>query len=245
MPTVNQFHAQALGAFLVLHTVALGSPETEAGQALAAELRQQRPSESSTNLARLRLIDPDGRRRTVPVTITTHVGDAQWTVRYEAVRTPGGAGETVTIVYRDRQAPVYEIAQAGKAPGRLTGGAAFTSFAGSDFWFADLGREFLHWPDQRIVGREPHSGRMCGKLESVNPSTNGYARVISWVDAEYNGLLGAEAYDTQGRLVKRFATGSIQRHGEGYMLKDVKIRDSRKDSVTELEFEQPARPTNP
>lgn len=245
MPPVNRFQTGSAAALIFLQAVALGSPETEAGQALAAELRQQRPSEGSTNSAKLRLVDPDGRRKTVPVTITTRVADSQWTIQYEAAPTRGGAGEGVTIVYRDDQSPVYEVVQAGKRSGLLPAGGAFTSFAGSDFWIADLGREFLHWPEQRMVGREPHSGRMCGKLESVNPSTNGYARVISWIDAEYNGLLGAEAYDSQGRLVKRFATGSIQRHGDGYMLKDVKIRDVRKDSLTELEFEQPSRPPPP
>lgn len=245
MSTVNRYYSGFSVGLLFLNAVALASPETEAGQALAAELREQRPSEGSTNMAKLRLVDPDGRRKTVPVTITTRVADSHWTVQYEAAPTPGGAGDVVTILYRDHQSPVYEVAQSGKPPGQLPAGAVFTSFAGSDFWFADLGREFLHWPEQRIVGREPHSGRMCGKLESVNPSTNGYARVISWVDAEYNGFLGAEAYDSQGRLWKRFATGSIQRHGDGYLLKDVKIRDARKDSRTELEFELPPRPDRP
>ena len=51
------------------------------------------------------------------------------------------------------------------------------------------------------------------------------------------GLLGAEAFDASGNLMKRFATGSIVKQGESYVLKDIKIRDMRTDAITELEFD--------
>lgn len=224
------------------------SPEEEAGRALAAELREQRPAASATNQARLKLRDGRGRRTSLPVAIVTRVQDQDWSVSYTAGPPSQSRLDTLTILHRPDAPPVYELAATRPAepasPVRISAGNAFIPFAGSEFWLADLGREFLHWPSQRLLRREPHSGRMCGVLESLNPGTNGYARVLSWIDAEYRGLLGAEAYDANGSLVKRFATGSIVRQGESYLLKDIKIRDMRTDALTELEFD-PTAPTPP
>jgi len=46
------------------------------------------------------------------------------------------------------------------------------------------------------------SSRGCSVLESVNPdpATNGYSRVMSWIDSESLGPLHAEAYDVKGKL---------------------------------------------
>ena len=79
-------------------------------------------------------------------------------------------------------------------------------FAGSDFWIADLGLEFFHWPEQKILKKEFRRGRGCMVLESTNPnpSTNGYSRVDSWIDKESGGIVQAKAYDAKGKLLKEF-----------------------------------------
>ena len=220
------------------------TPEQDAGRALAGELRQHRPSEGFTNSARLKLRDPSGKRTAVPVAITTRVSSNGWTVNYAAEPGAGRPGETLTIFYSESGPPRYEMSRKDPSgtplpPTAMAAGEAFAPFAGTGFWIADLGREFLHWPEQRLLRREPHSGRMCSVLESTNPSTGGYARVVSWIDAEYHGILGAEAYDASGKLLKSFATGSIVRHGENYVLKDIKIMDRKTSVLTELEFENP------
>ena len=48
--------------------------------------------------------------------------------------------------------------------------------------------------------------RACTVLESTNPnpSTNGYSRVVSWIDDETLGIVHAEAYDVQDKLLKEF-----------------------------------------
>jgi len=60
----------------------------------------------------------------------------------------------------------------------------------SDFWIADFGLEFLFWPEQKILKKEFHNNCACVVLESTNPSsrTNGYARVVSWIDEEVEPL---------------------------------------------------------
>src|SRR5207248_6071884 len=63
----------------------------------------------------------------------------------------------------------------------LSGNQTMIPFAGSDFWVADLGLEFLDWPRQRAVQREMRKFKSCVMLESVNPNPapGGYTRVES------------------------------------------------------------------
>lgn len=224
------------------------NPES-AGRSLAAELRGQRPAGSFTNSGVLRIRDAAGRRREVPLTITCQVEQSgAWHVQY--VARPGGASnQALTVRHATGAAPGYEVARSGdgglaEPPRAVPPGQSFEPFAGSDFWLADLGLEFLHWPDQRLVGRELSNGRMCLVLESTNPGTAGYARVRSWVDAEYHGLLRAEAYDAQRRLLKEFSTGSFRQitRSDGrelWVLKDLRMRDQVNDTRTDLLYDLP------
>lgn len=224
------------------------SPEA-AGQSLAAELRGQRPAGNFTNSGVLRIRDAAGRRREVPLTITCQVGESgAWHLQY--VARPGGeTNESLTVRHTTGVAPAYEVAWGrdggvAEPPRAVPSGRSFEPFAGSDFWLADLGLEFLHWSGQRLVGRELSNGRMCLVLESVNPGTAGYARVRSWVDAEYHGLLRAEAYDAQRRLLKEFSTGSFRQitRSDGrelWVLKDLRIRDQVSDTRTDLLYDLP------
>ena len=43
-------------------------------------------------------------------------------------------------------------------------------FAGSDFWIADLGLEFFHWPEQKVLKKEFRRNCSCVVLESTNPN---------------------------------------------------------------------------
>jgi hypothetical protein len=221
------------------------SDAVEAGRALAAELRSQQPQNSATNTAFLKIRDGEGRRRVVPVKIAAETGGDAWTVTYVATTSKGGATTVLSVRHQSGQPPAYTLSNRGEGQTEapvgesLRPGSAFVAFAGSDFWVADLGLEFLHWPGQRLLRSEQFAGRPSRVLESVNPDTNGYARVVSYIDAEYHGLLGAEAFDPKGQLMKRFFADSFKKVGDTWMLKDMKIRDVRTDSLTELEFELP------
>jgi hypothetical protein len=98
-------------------------------------------------------------------------------------------------------------------------------FAGTDFWLADLGMEFLHWPSSALLRKEMRRGRSCKVLESTNPQLGkgAYGRVRSWIDSESAQLIRAEAYDSENRLLKEFSPGQceegkrplgIKRHGD-------------------------------
>jgi hypothetical protein len=111
-------------------------------------------------------------------------------------------------------------------------------FAGSDFCVGDLGLEFFHWPEQKILKKENRRSRACRVLESINPnpSTNGYSRVVSWIDNESLGIVHAEAYDSKGKLLKVFDPKSFKKVNGQWELQDVEIRNIQTGSRTRIEF---------
>lgn len=242
------FGLEWLGWGCALVSLAQGDPaSTEAvrlGQELAAELRSLRPGGSGTNTGTLRMRDGKGHRREIPVTVVTLVAADAWSVSYRA-RLTNGALETLTIRY-GTASPVSEVARVESgaglagAPRMLGVGETAVPFAGSDFWVCDLGLDFLHWPTQRYVKEELSNGRMCHVLESTNPSTHGYARVWSYIDAEFKGLLSAKAFDRRGLLMKDFSTGSFTKVQDRWFLRDIRIRDERTDTRTELLYAVPS-----
>jgi hypothetical protein len=118
-----------------------------------------------------------------------------------------------------------------------------TPFANSDFWIADLGLEFLHWPGQKILKKEFSRGRGCMVLESLNPnpSTTGYSRVVSWIDEESSGIVHAEAYDAQNKLLKVFDPKSFKKVNGQWELQDMEIRNVQTGSRTRIEFDLKAK----
>ena len=112
-------------------------------------------------------------------------------------------------------------------------------FPGGDFWAVDLGLEFFHWPDQKILKHEMRRGQPCKVLESINPapSTNGYSRVVSWIDNESGGIVHAEAYDANGGLLKEFDPKSFKKVDGQWQLQDMEIRNAQTGSRTRLEFD--------
>jgi len=220
------------------------SREQMEGQMLATEMRTLQPASGATNNGFLEVRDHEGRRTRIPLVIETRVGDVNgWSTRYVTHPNPPAVPETLTILHYPGRSLAYVLEAGGKAGAEvLPAGQGFTPFAGSDFWLADLGLEFLHWPDQRILpglGNTPPmtKGRPCKILESRNPAGGPYSRVVSWVDNEFKSLIRADAYDTGGKLLKQFSIGSFKKVDGVWLLKDMEMIDERRDTKTRLEFE--------
>jgi hypothetical protein len=113
------------------------------------------------------------------------------------------------------------------------------SFASSDFWLADLGLEFLHWPRQKLLKTEMRKGRWCNVLQSDNPSQKGpgYARVISCIDKESGGPILADAFDANGKRIKEFSIRSLKKVEGEYQLEEMQIVSHENRSRTRLEFD--------
>lgn len=217
-----------------------GTREAE-GQVLAAELRAERPPEDSTITGHLKVRDAKGGRKELEIRMTTLLaGSNEWRTIYQA------GPERLTVIHRAGATNEYllepAIASEGNKKIILAPEQTMVPFAGTDFWVADLGLEFFHWPEQRLVTdakRNMRLGRACKMLESVNPraAAGGYRRVISWIDAEYHGLVCADAYDGEDRLLKVFSIKNLDKVQGTWQLKAMEIRNERLNSRTRLDFD--------
>ncbi len=217
--------------------------DTGRGRALAIAVRNQRPAEAAISTGTLKVRSGEGRRLTVPIEVRVSLGSNSWSTVYQA-NFADGRRETLTVVNPEDAAPHFILHRsvgdgniAETRPQRPD--ELFTAFAGTDFWFVDLGMVFLHWPDQRWMGRETRRTRLCNVLESRNPFPlpGSYQRVVTWIDEETGGIVRAEAFDTNNRLVKEFSPGSFARVGARYELRDMEIRNTSTDSRTQLQFD--------
>ena len=203
---------------------------SQQGREIVAEILSRQPVQNFTNTGVLGI----GKRTEIPVRFETRVTATNWQSRYEA--TLSNRVETLSVIHAAGQPNAYFL---GMHP--LPGAERSVPFAGSDFWLCDLGLEFLDWPEQRILKSELRKTRLCRVLESVNPqpTTNGYSRVVSWIDTESLGLLHADAYDAAGKLLKEFDPKTVKEvNGQPQLVKmEMYNRQTRSRSQLEFNFD--------
>jgi hypothetical protein len=254
----------ALGA-TAQTTNALSDTEIR-GRQLAQQLCEMRPTENFTNAGLLKVRGKDGKQFEVPVTFRTELTPATWQTIYTAELNYAGvemAGAPYAVkISHHIETNEYEatvlflssLISEGRATyiGSITPGKEFLKFppvrlenpfAGSDFWLCDLGLEFFHWPDQDILRGETMSGRFCKVLESTNPNpaTNGYSRVVSWIDNESSGIVQAKAYDAKGKLLKSFFPKDIKKVDGQWQVGSMTIDNIQTGSRTTLKFDLKAK----
>jgi hypothetical protein len=222
------------------------NPNADAdGQELVAQLLAQEPARNLTNRGVLRIRAGKGPWRELPVQIRIFATPGGWTSIYETSPDTNQPHAKLTVVRQADGRHEYRLAEAPdcaalEAAGRmLAGDETMRPFAGSDFWVADLGLEFLRWPTQRLLKKEMTRGQSCNVLESVASAgqTNGYVRVKSWLDIDTGGVVYAEAYDLNGRLVKEFAPKTVKKVQGRWELEEMEIINRRIGSRTRLLFE--------
>jgi len=216
------------------------------GARIAAELRSLHPEANTNWTGVLRRRLPRQPTIEVPLSCFIFVETNRWLSEYNSMATTNGPAEKLVVIrYFDGRTEYHHWITAPGAhlqaqPERLEGSSANIPFAGSDFLLSDLGMEFIRWPVQRLLPGEMRRGQPCYVLESINPQPEqgGYARVRSWIEKEYLGLLMAEAYDASGKMVKEFTAGSLAKDANGnYQLKDMEMRSLREKTRTELKFD--------
>jgi len=215
-------------------------------RALLAELLAQKPEQNVTNTGSVRIRDAAGKEREIPARFEIFRTPTNWVSAYETLPSPDGpGGARLTVTHRGEAPSRYELldpAQAGGTNGaamELTPDQTMIPFAGSDFWVADLGLAFLHWPGQRVLKHEMRHGKSCQVLESVHPQPvpGGYARVVSWVMIESpHGLIHADAYDARGEVLKRFDPKNVEKIQGEYQLEEIEIRNRQTGSQTSIKF---------
>jgi outer membrane lipoprotein-sorting protein len=220
-------------------------PESESqGQALAERIRSAEPEENSEIHGTL-IIRRNKQVTRVPVVCRVVLKGATWETIYETSATADTGAEKLVVTHSTNGPNQYLYARAS-GPGEPAGKpapvpAADTDreLAGSDFSLADLGLEFLHWPQQVRLPDETHLGQACYVLESRNPDGPQVVRVRSDIDQESGGLLIATGFDTNSRAIKDFSlSGSSFKKVNGHwQLEKMEIRNHRLKSQTELKFD--------
>ncbi|MEK7707281.1 MAG: outer membrane lipoprotein-sorting protein [Verrucomicrobiota bacterium] len=218
------------------------------GRDLARLLLEQRPTENFTNASVLKIRDAKGKRIEIPVECKTIVTETNWQSIYKATlndnsNAPGAV--KLTVLHDGLKPNQYEVVESFglvdtmNRVKSLLGTATMIAFVHSDFWVADLGLEFFHWPAQKVLKHEMRRGQACKVLESRNPvpSTNGYSRVVSWIDNDSGGIVHAEAFDAKGKLLKEFNPKEFKKVNGQWQLQEMEIRNVQTGSRTRLEFD--------
>ena len=221
-------------------TAPLESAQAEReARSLVAEMLSQKPAQTNAGILKIR--DSKGQQREIPIRFEIWSKADSSTSIYEA-RDPGPPRRELklTVIHSDGRPNQYLLSQDGAAPKELGGTEAMIPFAGSDFWIADLGLDFLHWPQQRLLKKEMRRSRFCDVLESTepHPAPEGYSRVISWVEHEQpHGIVHADAYDARGELIKRFDPTEFEKIQGEYQLQEMEIRNRKTGSRTWITFD--------
>jgi hypothetical protein len=220
----------------------LGAAEGERqARVLVGEMLSQKPDQSVTNTGVMTIRDGEGNRREVKVKFGLRVEGNKVLSSYDAIGSSGGETR-LTVIHTDNQPNQYQLERLGTANADakvLSGNAAMIPFAGSDFWLGDLGLEFLHWPQQRILKKEMRHSQSCAVLESINPDpANGYARVVSWIDIDApHGVVHADGYDSNRKRVKQFDPKSVKKIEGQYKLEAMEMLDEKSGSRTVIKFD--------
>jgi len=76
-------------------------------------------------------------------------------------------------------------------------------------------------------------------LESTNPhpATNGYGRVVSWIDEESGSVIEARAYDGTDKPLKDFNLKSLAKVNGHWQVEAVIMDNDQTGSRTRLEFD--------
>jgi Outer membrane lipoprotein-sorting protein len=209
------------------------SPEqsVKEGRALVDEMLSQQPEENA--VTGKMSIRTKKTFKTFPIKFQTILSPTNWSSLYSAMDTD------VTVIHQGARPSEYRWHAPNGKIVTLTGDQATAPFADSDFSLADLGLEFLHWPDQRLLQKEMKRSRSCRVLESTNPHpvAGGYSRVKSWVDAESHGIVLAEAYDVKGEKVKEFAPKDFSKVNGQWQLEEMQISNTQTGSSTTVKFD--------
>jgi hypothetical protein len=222
------------------------SQEYLEGRALANAIIAQKPGEGNNLTGALKIKDAKGKRSEIPIKFQTLVTSTNWQNVYLMHDAAKNRAALLTVIHAPNRPNLFVMATIAGTGGdeevtQLEGNQAMIPFAGSDFWVIDLGLEFFHWPVQRVLKKEMKSSMACRVLESTNPNPapGAYRRVISWVDVETLGIVKAEAYDANNKLMKTFTPKKFKKVSGRWQLKEMEMLNERTDSRTTITFDLP------
>lgn len=214
----------------VVENVAL---QRKFGAQMALYMQALRPTAAINGLGQLRIRPVKGKRKSVVVRFRAFALGATLVNEYLI------AGGSLTVKQQVGRDTLYEWTGTGKKVERLDEGQAILPFAGSDFWIIDLGLEMLRWPHQRVIERKLRRGELCSVLVSrpAKDVEGGYSKVVSWVDEDTMGIVRAEFFDGEGKLLKIFEPKSFKKIEGQWHLKEMEMRNEQANTRTSIVFD--------
>lgn len=217
--------------------------EPQTGDEIAGELRNMQP-DGNTKVSGTLIIN---RHEKIPVVCEITTNGNSWKVSYKTEPDANTPAEKFVTVHSLNAPNKYFYSRAMNPsaplsePKLLKAADLETRFASSDFWLGELGFDFLHWPIQNKLPGQMRLGQPCYVLESINPKAPVVVRVKSYIEKESGGILIAEGYDRNKKLIKDFSLGgsSFKKVNGQWQLKKMKISSPKEDSETVLEFDLP------
>jgi hypothetical protein len=224
------------------------------GRQLAQKLLEQIPATNSTQTGVLKIRDGKGKTSAIPIKFETIVTTTNWSSIYEL--SPANIVSNtwtpirLVVLHDSSNSNQYHLTISfGGIPERRwtkdrSDIVAILPFAG-DFWVADLGLDFFHWPEQKVLKKEFHRECACMVLESTNPNLSSsnavppirYSRVVSWIDEESLGIVDAYAYDANGKKLKNFYPKNFEKVDGQYQVQSMVMENFQTGSRTRLEFD--------
>ena len=203
------------------------------GSQLASTIRELVPEKNVEIRATMEVTVRERKRLNTDVVIQVEkLGQAEWQTTYTAKR-----DEEISEYWRVH----HEIGQPNryeKKSGLPKRAEIYSSLAGSSFFIADLGMDFLHWPSQVVLKTQRRKSRLCYVLESRNlkPPKGEYHRVVSWVDKKSGGILLADIYSGEAKPVKRFAVKGLTKKNGQWQVDEMEMRDTKTGTRSRLHF---------
>lgn len=148
--------------------------------------------------------------------------------------------ETLRVELKDSTSTLKQD-EGGKS--RLISGSQLPErVRGTDLSYEDLSLRFLYWANPKVEGEQTVKGFSCWIIlvQHIGRDSN-YTSVRMWVTKEGNGLLRAEAFNSKGKLEKRFEIISGQRVEDKWIPKQVRVQvynpdTGKQESRTYLEI---------
>ena len=226
--------------FLFLNFIFCGSTwaadPLPSGEALARSIRDALPTENAIIDATMEVTLRDRTRVKTSLNIQTkRLGQAECLMTYET--NPARGDGVYWEVHRTMTKPNrYRI---GKKAKRLAKPVELhIGLAKSAFTLADLGLEFLHWPNQKTIRKQRRKSRACYVLESSRPSADGgrLLRVVTWVDIKSGGILAADFFSSATTAKKRFSVKGLTKKDGQWQVDEMEMIDVEGRTRSRLRF---------
>ena len=206
------------------------------GEVLARSIRDSLPAEDAVIDATMEVTLRDRTRVKTSLKIQTkRLGQAECLMTYET--NPSKVDGVHWVIHRTIAKPNrYRI---GKKAKHLAKPAEMhVGLAKSAFTLADLGLEFLHWPNQTTIRKQRRKSRACHVLESSRTSADdgGFLRVVTWVDIKSGGILAADFFSLATKAKKRFSVKGLTKSDGQWQVDEMEMIDVEGRTRSRLQF---------